>query len=44
MELAVVILIGLAVAVGAVVAILSLGGSSGDDVRQEFGGLPAAVE
>ncbi|SDT67873.1 hypothetical protein [Jiangella sp. DSM 45060] len=40
MELAVVILIGLAVAAAAVAAILVLGGSSGDDL-QEFGGLSA---
>lgn len=42
-ELAVVILIGLAIAVGAVVAIMSLGGS-GDDQPQQFNGLPAVVE
>lgn len=42
-EVAVVILIGLVIAVGAVIAILSLGGSSGDDVRQEFGGLSAGA-
>ncbi|WP_269813846.1 hypothetical protein [Jiangella endophytica] len=42
--MAVVILIGLAIAVGAVIAILSLGGSSGDDLQQEFGGLSAGVE
>ncbi|SDU34972.1 hypothetical protein SAMN04488563_1232 [Jiangella alkaliphila] len=43
-ELAVVVLIGIAIAVGAVIAILSLGGSSGDDLPQEFGGLSAGVE
>ncbi|WP_158602764.1 hypothetical protein [Jiangella rhizosphaerae] len=42
-ELAVVVLIGLVIAVGAVIAILSLSGP-GDDLQQEFGGLPAAVE
>ncbi|MBB5787055.1 hypothetical protein [Jiangella mangrovi] len=39
-ELAVVILIGLAIAVGAVVAIMSLGGSS-DDPPQQFNGQSA---
>lgn len=39
-ELAVVIAIGLAVAIGAIVAILSAG-SSRDDL-EEFGGLPAS--
>lgn len=43
-ELAVVILIGVAIAVGAVVAILSLTGSPADDERQEFGGLSAGVD
>jgi hypothetical protein len=43
-ELAVVILIGIAIAVGAVIAILSLGGSSSDDAPQEFSGRSAGVE
>ncbi|WP_162605250.1 hypothetical protein [Jiangella ureilytica] len=39
-ELAVVILIGIAIAVGAVVAIMSQGGSS-DDLPQQFNGSSA---
>ncbi|WP_158564231.1 hypothetical protein [Jiangella anatolica] len=44
LELAVVILIGLAVAAAAIIAILSLGGSPGDDLQQEFGGLSASLD
>lgn len=40
-ELAVVILIGVAIAVGAVVAIMSLGGSSDDELPQQFNGSSA---